>query len=512
MGCGDKPQQCRAKQRDSSRASPYLVFGLADLATIYNLNPLFNAGISGQGQTVVVIEDTDVFSTADWNTFRSTFGLSSFTSGSFTQVHSAPPSGGNNCGAPGVNGDDIEAILDAEWASAAVPSATIELAACANTRSSFGGLLAFQNLINGSSPPTIISISYGDCEAGNGASGNAAYNSAYQQAVAEGVSVFVSSGDEGAASCDAGGSRATHGIGVSAFASTPYNVAVGGTDFGDTFAGGNSTYWNSSNTATFGSAKSYIPEIPWNDSCASVLLATFVSGSGTTYGMNGFCNTSSGQQNLTTASGSGGPSGCATGVLPPEVWSAEPARDMPSPSGSQCSATPATGCATSRTSPCSPPTESGDIPSSFAIPTPPTAGSGAPSGRSGAGGTSFSSPIMAGIQALVNQRAGARQGNPNPSYYQLAATEYGSSGSSSCSSILGNGAASSCIFYDVTQGDMDVNCTGSHNCFLRCRSYSRRQPGTTSACARCRSSTAIPGPRPRRSMCWAHWPADNPRH
>ena len=130
-----------------------------DLATIYNLNPLFNAGISGQGQTVVVIEDTDVFSTADWNTFRSTFGLSSFTSGSFTQVHPAPPSGNNNCRAPGVNADDIEAILDAEWASAAAPSAAIQLAACANTRSSFGGLLAFQNLINGSSPPTIISIS-----------------------------------------------------------------------------------------------------------------------------------------------------------------------------------------------------------------------------------------------------------------------------------------------------------------------------------------------------------------
>ncbi len=66
---------------------------------------------------------------------------------------------------------------------------------------------------------------------------------------------------------------ATHGIGVSGFASTPYNVAVGGTDFGDTYAGTNSTYWNAANTSTYGSAKSYIPEIPWNDSCASALLA-----------------------------------------------------------------------------------------------------------------------------------------------------------------------------------------------------------------------------------------------
>src|SRR5215472_1191561 len=48
----------------------------ADLAKIYNLNPLFNAGVSGQGQTIVLIEDTDVFTAADWSTFRSTFGLS----------------------------------------------------------------------------------------------------------------------------------------------------------------------------------------------------------------------------------------------------------------------------------------------------------------------------------------------------------------------------------------------------------------------------------------------------
>src|SRR5215469_7613915 len=50
----------------------------SDLATIYNLNPLFSAGISGQGQTIVVLEDSNVFSTADYTTFRSTFGLSSF--------------------------------------------------------------------------------------------------------------------------------------------------------------------------------------------------------------------------------------------------------------------------------------------------------------------------------------------------------------------------------------------------------------------------------------------------
>src|SRR5262249_59689050 len=117
------------------------------------------------------------------------------------------------------------------------------------------------NLINSNAPPSIVSISYGQCEAVNGETANAAYNAAYQQAVAEGISVFVAAGDSGAAGCDNGAAEATHGIGVNAFASTPYNVAVGGTDFSDTFAGTNLNYWNSTNTPTFGSAISYLPEI-----------------------------------------------------------------------------------------------------------------------------------------------------------------------------------------------------------------------------------------------------------
>jgi subtilase family serine protease len=182
----------------SSGGSAYQLVVPADLATIYNLTPLFAAGISGQGQTVVVIEDTNVYSTADFTTFRKTFGLSTYTSGVFTQVH---PTGSNACGNPGVvAGNEGEAELDMEWASAAAPSATIELASCTDTSTNFGGLLALQNLINGASPPAIVSISYGECEVENGATANAAYNTTYQQAVAQGISVFVSAGDEGAAS------------------------------------------------------------------------------------------------------------------------------------------------------------------------------------------------------------------------------------------------------------------------------------------------------------------------
>jgi subtilase family serine protease len=428
------------------------------------------AGTTGTGQTVVVVEDTN-FKAADWTTFRNKFGLTAtkYPGAKLTQVHPASPSP-NNCSNPGTNGDDGEASLDAEWASAAAPNAAIELISCADTATTFGGIIAIQNLINASTtPPAIISMSYGECEALTGAAGNATFKSAFQQAVSEGVSVFVSSGDEDAAACDRDAEIATHGIAVTGWGETIYNVAVGGTDFGDTYAGTNSTYWNATNSSTFESAKSYIPEIPWNDSCAGVLLATFETGSGITYGSSGFCNTAIGEQFLNDAGGSGGPSKCATGA--PTIsgvvsgtckgygkpkWQVgflgvpkDQVRDIP-----DVSLFAANGLWGHYYVFCDSDVANGGA-----------ACTGAPDTWSGAGGTSFSSPILAGIQALVNQKNGSRQGNPNVAYYKLAAAEYGTTGSTACNSTLGKGVASTCVFYDVTQGDMDANCTGTHNCY-----------------------------------------------
>src|SRR6266700_4019785 len=442
----------------------------ADLAKIYNLNALFSAGTSGQGQTIVLIQDTDVFRASVWHTFRSTFGHSAYTSASFTQVHPAPSSGTNNCGAPGVFApNDAEAILDAEWASAAAPSAVIEMAACADTTTTFGGLIAVQNLINASTPPpAIMSISYGQCETVNGAAANAAYNSAYQQAVAEGVSVFVAAGDSGAAGCDNSATEATHGIGVNAFASTPNNVAVGGTDFSDTYSGTNANYWNSSNTSAFGSAISYIPEIPWNDSCAGELVSTYL-GFSPTYGSTSLGNDPLfGSFFASTVAGGGGPSQCASGTASTAGGVGGSCAGWAKPAWQDVLGNPTDG---QRDTPdVSLFAADGLWSHYYVFCWTDTAHGGAtcgadPSAWSGAGGTSFSSPIMAGIQALLYPKAGGPQRNPAPVYYQLAAGEYGSSGSSSCNSDNGNTVASNCIFYDVTSGDMDVDCAGP-NCYL----------------------------------------------
>jgi subtilase family serine protease len=309
-------------------------------------------------------------------------------------------------------------------------------------------------------------MSYGECEAIAGAALNKSFYTTFQQAVTQGVSVFVSSGDDSAAGCDRDATNATHGIGITGWGETPYNVSVGGTDFGDSYAGTTSTYWNATNTTYYESAISYIPEIPWNDSCASQLIAT-VEGFPLTYGATGFCNSSLSANFRSTAGGSGGPSGCATGApsVAGEVsgtckgyakpsWQtgvlgipADGVRDVP-----DVSLFAANGVWGHFYPICF--SGPGGVPCTET-----------PNLWPGAGGTSFSSPIMAGIQALVNQVHG-KVGNPNVKYYSIAAKEYGTTGSTTCNSTLGVGVASTCTFYDITLGDIDVNCKGSVNCYL----------------------------------------------
>jgi subtilase family serine protease len=447
----------------------------ADLATIYNLNPLFAANYSGQGQTIVVLEDTDSFTTDDWYTFRSAFGLSTaFPLGSLSVIHPSPLSGTNNCADPGVLPADpdteAEAILDTEWASAAAPSATIELASCADTTTNFGGFFALENILNGSgAPPAIVSISFGESESEMGTTFNSYVQSLYQQGALEGVSIFVAAGDQGAASSDYHDAVATHGIAVSGFASTPFNVAVGGTDFGDTYAHDGSDYWYGGNNADYGSAKSYVPEITWNDSCASALLAAFDLYN-VTYGANGFCNNHGGP--FRVSAGGGGPSGCATGAPgTPGVVSGTCA-GYAKPNWQVVAGNPGDGVR--------------DIPDislfagtgswarayvfcwsdlSYSLQGA-AACTGSPPNWSSGGGTSFAAPIMAGIQALINEKAADRQGNPDPTYYKLAATEYSNSAMTvNCNSTLGNATAGTCVFYDVTLGDVDVDWTGTIDCF-----------------------------------------------
>jgi len=458
---------------DNNCDGPCYLMAPADLATIYNFKPLFRAGISGKGQTVAVAEDTDLYKTTDWTTFRTTFELNVFTSGTLITVHPTPKTGANNCRDPGVNSDDIEATLDAEWASAAAPDATIMLASCDNTATTDGVYLAILNLVNGKTTAPIISVSYGNCEAENGQAYNAAFNKLYQQAAVAGISVFVATGDTGASDCaDDGtlGDGTKFGIGVNAWAVTQYNVAVGGTDFSDSYFGTNTSYWASTSVKPWGTAKSYIPETPWNDTCASSILAASF-GFKTSYGTTGFCNDKTNGANfLAVGGGEGGPSGCYTGTpkangvvggtckgYPKPSWQTgvvgipkDGVRDVPDVAMFAadgvwwhyymlCFTDPANGGGPCTANPASWPP--------------------------GGGGTSYATPIVAGIQALVNQKKGGKTGNPAPTYYKLAATEYGKSGNPDCYSNRGKAVAATCIFNDVTFGDDIQDCKPPNDCY-----------------------------------------------
>ena len=468
----------------------YNYLAAADIATIYNFNPLFAQGITGKGVTIVLIEDTDQYSLADWQVFRKVFGLS--RTYPYATLVNSNPTGTNTCTDPGVvTGDDVEASIDVDWASAAAPNATLINAACKNT-TQFGGFLALANLLQGSAPPKVVSISYGEAETQLGATTNLYINNLYATAAAEGVSVFVSSGDEGAASVDANKANATRGIAVSGFTSTPYNISVGGTDFGNIPLHSAGTYFSANNGTNFRTALSYIPEIPWDGSCASILEASY-NGKPTT-GAGSYCNSLvSTSSHITTAAGSGGPSGCATGTYATgqryvvggtckgyakPSWQSlvgvpnDGVRDIPDVSLFASNGIWSTYYAVCNSNP-----KDGDTPCS-----------GDPSTWPGYGGTSISSPIWAGIQALVNQSTGAIWGNSNPVLYALANTAYGSTGNASCNSSLGSGVASNCVFYDVTQGDNAVNCTASAsttslgiwNCYLNGGTYGVLSTSNTS--------------------------------
>ncbi len=434
-----------------------------DLATIYNLNPAFAGGYTGQGETIVVAEDTDLYNgTADWSTFRETFGLAAqYPGGSVTQVHPAPKTGGTACTDPGVNGDDAEAAIDVEWASAAAPNAAIVMASCAGT-TNFGGFIALQNLLSNGGPlPAVVSISYGAPETELGAAENSYINTLYQTAAAAGVSVFVSSGDNAAAVADRGATAAVEGVTVSGFASTVYNVAVGGTDFGDYAAGTVTSFWNGANGVYYNSAKSYVPEIPWNDSCGGAVAAAYY-GFGSSYGTTALCNAY--PYFAEVVGGSGGPSGCATGTQSVVFAVSGTCAGYAKPSWQSIFGNPNDGV---RDIPDVALFASNGFWGHYYVVCLSDGGSctGAPSTWAGFGGTSVSAPIMAGIQTLINQALGnTNVGNPNPVYYEIGQSEYNTAGGrTACNSTIG--PASTCGFNDITQGDIVVPCAGVVNCY-----------------------------------------------
>jgi Pro-kumamolisin, activation domain len=447
-----------------------------DFATIYNLLPLWNQGFTGKGVTIALVEDSNLANPKDWSTFRKTFGLSGFTQGNFKQVYP-------NCPNPGQNGDEIESAVDVEWSSAAAPDANIVLAACGDTQTTAGLDLAILGILE-TNPPDIISDSYGLCETITGQAEIALENSEAEldecaPAETPPYSVLgINSGDNTA----------------SAFA-----VDVGGTDFmaqynSDVSGIPTSRYWNAKNDSkTLASAKSYIPEIPWNDSCASRLIYTdpLIAGGFTqSFGDKGFCNSSIGQDDfLFAVAGSGGPSTCFTGT--PSIPGVVSGTCKGNPKPSYQKGVPGVPHDGLRDQPDVSLFAANGIWGSFYPECLSDTNQGGTTCTAdndalllGGGGTSFASPAMAGIQALINQQYG-RQGDANYVYYALAAQQFahpgGAAAQCDASQTTGNLPAASCIFNDVTLGDMDIPCgQDTDGKFYDCHGASKTEIGELS--------------------------------
>jgi subtilase family serine protease len=225
----------------------------ADLATIYNLGPLYSQGTDGTGEAIAVVGQSDI-DISDIESFQSAAGLP-IKDPSVVLVSEDPGH---------VSGDEMEADLDLEWTGAVARGANIIYV------NSTDALASAEYAIENNVAP-VLSISYGLCEAGLAAADMNTYNSVFEEANALGITVVASSGDSGAAACDyipdANGNPeaiATQGLAVNFPASSPYVTAVGGTEFDDA----KGSFWNSNGQAT-----SYIPEIAWNDTPVEKVLS-----------------------------------------------------------------------------------------------------------------------------------------------------------------------------------------------------------------------------------------------
>jgi hypothetical protein len=322
-----------------------------DIATLYDLNPLYNTSIDGTGQKLAIIGQTDIY-LADLTAFRSGFGLNPIsgcttnaggiiTACDSTNFQYVLVPGIADPGTPSTCGDIVESDLDLEWSGATARNAQIVFVNapatftpdCTEYTNGGGVNVALAYAIN---PPAgtpiaapVVSMSYGGCEAGSDLPAES-LETELQQGNAEGITIMNSAGDLGSAACDYSppGATATftpnppyegaqYGLAVSYPASSPSVTAVGGTGIPTTDF--SPTYWNSNGTSTTNYGASALSnligqEVAWNDDAA---FAEVCQGNSAAFCTNGNSPTGvpitspeTAQEDIWISQGSGGVSNC----------------------------------------------------------------------------------------------------------------------------------------------------------------------------------------------------------
>lgn len=426
----------------------FLYVGPADAATIYNspnhaLNPAATgATVDGTGAIIGIIGDSNI-STKQLANYRSLFGL---TANGLRIIVDGTAN-------PGENGDAVEAYLDTEVANGIAPGAKVYYYEAADTNVNYGVDLASSRAVN-DNLVDVLNLSFGECEAELGVSASAFYSGLWEQAAAQGISVTVSSGDAGSADCDNPDTQteAYYGLQVNGLASTPYNIAVGGTDFAALAGpdGGGADFTNyvsvTNDPTTQRSALGAIPETPWNNAIATFPPTTIAASIPFTTPYANIAAGGGGRSKCVQSTPTSSGFSCFGGYAKP-AWQAatgvpaDGVRDLP-----DLSLFAANGlnyaswgiCIDQDTDAAGNPIEDCTLGSN-----------GLPANEFyiyGVGGTSASAPAFAGVLALVRQKTGERQGLANYVLYHLART-------------------TPSVFRDVTTGNNTVPCaSGSANC------------------------------------------------
>jgi subtilase family serine protease len=476
---------------DTSNGNTYYAVGPQDFYTIYNETPLLDAGITGAGVTIAVIENTKIVP-ADVTAFRSAFGLPAYpatpnsTEGGVNYIYGAAGGVGGDgaCIAPLAagqgNGNQTEASIDVEWAGAVAPKAIVDFVACGKHGTGIGSAgveIAAEHIVNYlASTVSAASLSYGGCETNEGSSGTSYFSNLWEQYVTAGITPVVSSGDSGPDRCDQDQTAASYAPSVNGLGSSAYNVSAGGTDFSDAYISNYyattpaTTWWSATNGPGNSSALSYIPEKVWGGRCSDPLYASYLEFNknpdyGTTYTPIGVCMGAAEAEDNSIIAVSGGGGGVSAYNAAPS-WQSVYGVGLYS------------GSRTFRTLPdiaffaasgfwghlltfC----DSDLTPCTFSV-------SNGTLQSSGAGGTSFVAPQVAGLMALVRQKTGQKTGLVNVNLYKLATREYGTEDApntanlAECSgSAQGANVGGTCIFHDIAadtpslQGKMIASAT-----------------------------------------------------
>ncbi len=416
----------------------------ADYAAIYNIQTVYSQGVTGSGKTIAVVGRSNI-NPATLANFRKIFISSSLGTGSNSTVLNGPDPGvlasvSVPCTTQADCGERDEALLDNEWSSAIAPGAAVEFVVSKSTNTADGVDLSEMFVID-NNLADVMTESFGACEGRATQADADAVSSLASQAAAQGITYLVSSGDSGASGCadpaTASATGANAAPSVNFLASSPFTIAVGGTEFneGCTIAADGFTlncanyaqYWNASSAAgnsptPFLSALGYIPENAWNEACPTA----------TTGSVTGCLAANA---NLFAAGGG------ASQFIPKPSFQKLAIPGIPSADHRYLPDVSLTAAGHDFYVVC--------IRDTDCVPDPTTN----QFQLGGIAGTSASTPAFAGIMALVVQKVGARQGDAHRSIYTLAASQnYAVCNGSNQSGV----PAANCIFNDVTVGNNAV--------------------------------------------------------